>query len=121
MSAKGLSLEWIDKPVRRMLAKQNRNGSSFSKVICAGGHRQLELMIIPPGQEVRDKACGVADRILFVAEGKGTVLLDGDAKTISQQTVVFVPAGMRHQIRNLGSGRMTVFSVSSPPATSFIY
>lgn len=121
MSIRGSSLEWIDRQVGRKLTKRIRNASSFSKVICAEGHRQLELMIIPPGHEVRDKACAVADRILFVAEGKGKVLLDGDAKTVFRQAVLFVPAGSRHEIRNLGSGRMMVFSVSSPPAASFIY
>ena len=121
MSTNGLSLDLNPRPVRRKITKSNRKASYFRKVICAGRHRLLELITIPPGQEIADEARDAADRVFFVVAGKGKALLDGDAGTVLQQDVIFVPAGTRHQIRNTGSSRMRVFSVSSPSATSFIY
>ena len=121
MSTSGLSLDLQNKSVRRKITKRNRKANRFSKVICAGRHRLLELITIPPGHEIADEARDAADRILFIVAGKGKALLDGDARNLFQQDVIFVPAGTRHEIRNTGSSRMRVFSVSSPAATSFIY
>lgn len=121
MSTNGFSVELRDQSPRRKSTKRNGKVHSFCKTICAGRRHQLELIVIPPGNEIADETSDAADRILFIVAGSGKALLDGEARTLVQQDVLFVPAGTSHEIRNTGSSRMRVFSVTSPPAASFIF
>jgi mannose-6-phosphate isomerase-like protein (cupin superfamily) len=64
---------------------------------------------LSPG--LRDSSC---DEVLYVAEGTGTVFLDGSARRVSPETGFFLRAGVCLTVENDGSGALTLVGSQSP-------
>lgn len=94
------------------LAEANDN---FRKVLLTGSHSQVVLMSIPVGQDIGEEVHSDVDQILFIVEGRAEAILNGEAKTIGEDSLIFVPAGTTHNIKNAGDEDLKLFTVYSPP------
>ena len=47
---------------------------------------------------------------LLPVEGEGKAILKGVAAAADERDVIFVPAGMRHNVQNTGGGELTLFT-----------
>jgi mannose-6-phosphate isomerase-like protein (cupin superfamily) len=92
-------------------AKQN---DAFRREITTGTHSQVVLMTIPSGGEIGEEVHDV-DQVLVFVEGDGEAILDGDSSTVRPDSLVFVPAGTRHNFRNTGSSPLRLYTVYAPP------
>lgn len=97
----------------KALAKENAN---FRKVIYTGKNSQLVVMSIPPGGEIGEETHSTIEQILFLVEGSGEVILNGQSSPFVNEDVVFVPAGTRHNFKNTNQQDLKLFTVYSPPA-----
>ena len=60
-----------------------------------------DLWVDPPGQRWEDYVHEV-DELLFVAEGKLEVEIEGSKKILNQGDEVFIAANSKHSVRNIG-------------------
>jgi mannose-6-phosphate isomerase-like protein (cupin superfamily) len=93
------------------LAKENNN---FRHVIFTGVHSQLVLMSLLPSEEIGEETHATSDQILFIVDGTGEAVVDGEATSITKHSVVYVPANTKHNIINTGDEDMKLYTVYAP-------
>jgi len=78
-------------------------------------------MTIPPGGEIGLEIHPDTDQFLRLEQGQGIVQMGRDRRNLNfRQTVgpdfaVFVPAGMWHNITNIGRTPIKLYSIYAPP------
>lgn len=93
------------------LAQEN---TFFRKEIVTNENSQLVLMSIEPGDDIGEEIHEV-DQILFIAEGSGESVLNGQRSPISANSLIIVPAGTKHNFLNTGKVPLKLFTLYSPP------
>ena len=96
----------------KKLAKTN---SFFRQVLYTGAYSQLVLMSIAPGEDIGDEVHANTDQILVVVDGDGEAIVDGRNEPAREHNVIFVTAGTRHNIRNIGTKELKLFTIYAPP------
>jgi mannose-6-phosphate isomerase-like protein (cupin superfamily) len=96
------------------IKRATKENDYFRDVIFTATKSQLVVMSLQPGEaigmEVHD-----GDQIIYVVEGKGLVLLDDSKQDVEKGWVVFVPAGVRHNVVNNDDEPMKLFTIYAPP------
>src|ERR1041385_4305081 len=96
------------------IKRATKENDYFRNVIFTATKSQLVLMSLQPGEaigmEVHD-----GDQVIYVVEGKGLVVLDDSKQEVDKGWVVFVPAGVRHNVVNKDDEPMKLFTVYAPP------
>ena len=87
----------------------------FRQVVSTGTHAQVVVMSIPPGGEIGEEVHEHVDQVLAFVEGDGVAILEGEESPVGPDRLVHVPAGMRHNFVNRGSGDLRLFTVYAPP------
>ena len=101
------------------LALKNQN---FIKVMWTGKNMQLTLMSINPGSSIGLEVHPDTDQILKIECGTGQVLIGKSKDRLSYQKrvkkgdIIIVPAGMWHNLINLGRESIKLYSTYGPPA-----
>lgn len=95
--------------------------STFRTALWTGSHLQLTVMSIEPGEDVGLEVHSHIDQFLRIESGRARVQM-GPAeddltfdKEIADDWVVLVPAGMWHNLTNIGSTPLKLYSIYSPP------
>ena len=96
------------------IEKSTDNNTDFRKVLFTGQNIQIVAMALRPGEEIGAEVHKV-DQCFFVTEGTGKAVIDGTASRIGEHSVLCVPAGTRHNIRNDGSDSLKLFTTYAPP------
>src|SRR4029453_12382836 len=55
------------------------------------------------------------DEVIYIIQGAGRVLVDGDVRPVSAGTAVLFPKGSVHMLHNAGSEEMKVICFFAPP------
>lgn len=98
------------------IKKMAKRGSDFRRVIATGKRSQLVLMSIPPGEDIGSEVHPDTDQILFVFDGEGRVIVNGQASDVEKHDVVFVPAGTEHNLVNTEDDEdLKIATIYSPP------
>lgn len=97
----------------KKLALENTN---FRKVVYTGQNSQLVLMSIPKGGEIGEETHHQTDQLLFLVEGAGETIIEGQSSPFTDNEVVFVPAGTKHNFKNTSEEDLKLYTVYSPPA-----
>lgn len=92
------------------LAKQNEN---YRKEIVTGKHCQVVLMSLLPNEEIGEEVHKV-DQVLIFVEGTGKAIINGQANPVTENSLIFVPAGTKHNFINTGPGIMKLFTIYAP-------
>lgn len=94
---------------------------NFRTVLWTGNHLQLTLMSINPREDIGLENHPELDQFLFVVEGKGLVKMGKSKNNLDFQEKVYsgysfiVPAGTWHNLINIGTRPIKLFSVYAPP------
>jgi mannose-6-phosphate isomerase-like protein (cupin superfamily) len=100
-----------------MKIRRLRFGKGF-RVLPGNRRSQAAEMVIPPGDaegDPRNRHRG-ADQWLFVVEGTASALVNGRRHRLSAGSLIFIPKGERHEIKNTGRGLLrTLTSTSRRP------
>jgi mannose-6-phosphate isomerase-like protein (cupin superfamily) len=94
------------------LTKEN---TDFRHVIYTGIHSQLVLMSLLPGEDIGEEVHETSDQILFIVDGDGKAMINGEVTTFEEHSVVYIPAGAKHNIVNTDDEEMKLYTVYSPP------
>jgi mannose-6-phosphate isomerase-like protein (cupin superfamily) len=87
----------------------------FRRVLYTGGHLQLVLMTLQPGEEIGSEVHADRDQFFRFEEGAGKVDIDDNSYDVEDGSGVIVPAGARHNVRNTGSGPLRLYTLYGPP------
>ncbi len=96
------------------VTKAAKENDFFRKVLFTGAKSQLVLMSLLPGEEIGTEVHEV-DQILYAVEGDGKAVLEGVAEKFEQGEIVFVPAGVQHNVINADDEPMKLFTIYAPP------
>jgi mannose-6-phosphate isomerase-like protein (cupin superfamily) len=55
-----------------------------------------------------------ADNVYIVKRGEGTLTVEGESYRIGENDVVYIPAGMKHSLSNLGKDTFEIFEIYAP-------
>lgn len=97
------------------IEKRTLENEDFRRVLYTGGHMQLVLMTIQPGEEIGSEVHPDRDQFFRIEEGEGIVDIDGKENKVEDDFAVIVPAGARHNVRNTGSVPLRLYSIYGPP------
>ncbi|HSQ63729.1 MAG TPA: cupin domain-containing protein [Polyangiaceae bacterium] len=85
------------------------------RVLYAGHYMQLVLTTLEPGAESGEEVHEDRDRFFCVEAGKGELVIDGAKRDIAADFAVIVPAGARHNVRNVGREPLKLYTLCGPP------
>ena len=88
------------------------------RVYPGNARSQCAEMVIPPGDAEGDpeNRHRGADQWLFVVEGRGSALLKKRRHKLASGSLLFIPRGERHEIRNTGRTLLRTINFYVPPA-----
>jgi mannose-6-phosphate isomerase-like protein (cupin superfamily) len=107
---------WLDDVTKITLDNDN-----FRTVVFTGEHTQLTLMSLAPGEEIGWEAHGHLDQFLRLEQGRARVDLGKTQEDVDESHEVendwafIVPAGVWHNVVNIGNGAVKLYSLYSPP------
>jgi mannose-6-phosphate isomerase-like protein (cupin superfamily) len=107
---------WVGDIEDATLSNQN-----FRAVLFTGGHTQLTVMRLGPGEEIGREAHGHLDQFIRVEEGRARVELGRTKESVDEthdiedDCAVIIPAGTWHNVINTGDGDLKLYSLYSPP------
>ena len=109
-------LGWVDD-----IEKVTVYNTNFRTVIHTGEHSQLTVMSVPPGGEVGWEAHGHLDQFLRLEQGKARLDFGtsedavDESHEIEDDWAFIVPAGVWHNVVNIGDEDLKLYSIYSPP------
>jgi len=89
--------------------------SDFRRVLYTGGHLQLVLMTLQPGEEIGSEVHDDRDQFFRFEQGSGMVDIDDNSYDVRDGSGVIVPAGARHNVRNTGNEPLKLYTLYGPP------
>lgn len=95
----------------KKLTKENTN---FRTVLHTGTYSQIVAMSIPVGTDIGEEVHPTTDQLIFIVDGKGIAILNGEIRTIEEHDVVFIPAGTTHNIQNSDDEALKLFTIYAP-------
>ncbi len=109
------------KPYVVDIEKATLENDNYRTTLWTGAHLQLTVMSIQPGHDIGLEVHDDHDQFLRVEAGTGRVQM-GPARddlsfdeTVTDDWVIFVPAGSWHNVTNTGDEPLKVYSIYSPP------
>lgn len=88
----------------------------FFRVLQATARSQTAVMTIAPGADAGPEEEHAGDQIVYVVEGEAIVRLAGREHRARAGSLVMIPAGTRHHVRNPGRVPLFFLTVYAPPA-----
>jgi mannose-6-phosphate isomerase-like protein (cupin superfamily) len=70
---------------------------------------------IPAGSELPYHAHEKEEEMMFIYEGRGTAVIEGESFPLEPETMVFVPPGIKHTFKNTGKGPLRFTFFYAPP------
>ena len=87
------------------LTQQAKDNGYFRHVLATGGQTQVVIMSIPPGGDIGEEVHADTDQVLYLVEGSGQVILEGEPADFRVGDLVLVTAGTRHNFKTVGEIR----------------
>lgn len=97
------------------IEQQAKANNYFRHVLATGKHAQVVIMSIEAGGEIGEETHTDNDQVLYLVDGQGRVVLNGEEKPFNKGDLVLVLAGTRHNFVSDGSGPMKIITTYSPP------
>ncbi|HEU5285275.1 MAG TPA: cupin domain-containing protein [Sphingomicrobium sp.] len=97
------------------IEKLTEANEDFRRVLYTGKHLQLVLMTLQPGEEIGEEVHEDRDQFFRIEEGEGAIDIDGRQNRVEDDFAVIVPAGARHNVRNIGSEPLRFYTLYGPP------
>src|SRR4030067_833000 len=94
---------------------RTEENADFRRVLYTGAQMQLVLMALRPGEEIGEEVHGDGAQFLGGEKGKGGVGIEGTRTKIESDPAIVVPAGARHNIKNIGDKPLKLYTLYAPP------
>jgi mannose-6-phosphate isomerase-like protein (cupin superfamily) len=94
------------------LTEANKN---WQKEVYYDEQVQIVMMSIPAGEEIGEET-HEADQTTFIVSGEGQAVVDGSRTKVTENHLVVIPKGAKHNIINKGDGELKLYTIYAPPA-----
>ena len=91
---------------------ENKN---FRKVLYTGKHLQLVLMSLNVGEDIGAEIHPDNDQFFRFESGSGKCVIDGNDYKVKDGDVIVVPAGAKHNVINVGTKELKMYTLYGPP------
>jgi mannose-6-phosphate isomerase-like protein (cupin superfamily) len=97
------------------------DNTDFRRVLFTGERAQLTVMRLRPGEEIGVEAHDHLDQFIRVEAGRARVTFGRAADHVDEEHevrddwAVIVPAGVWHNVVNVGDGDLKLYSLYAPP------
>ena len=88
---------------------------AFFRVLQQTARSQAAVMTIPGGADGGPEETHGGDQIVYVIEGEAILRLGAEEHHARAGTLITIPAGARHHVRNPGSTPLFFLTVYAPP------
>ena len=98
---------------------------TYRTALWTGKHLQLTLMSINPGEDIGLEIHPQTDQFLRIEQGQGYVQMGNSKENlyftqyVGPDSAIFVPAGTWHNVTNIGSIPLRLYSIYAPPNHPF--
>lgn len=102
------------------IEKRTEENENYRTTLWTGNNLQLTLMSIPVGSDIGLEVHPKVDQFLKLEEGRGLVELGSSPndlsfrKEINSDYAILVPAGTYHNITNIGTEPLKLYSIYAP-------
>lgn len=97
------------------LKKMTKENKAFRRVLDTAKFGQLVLISLRKGEDLGDETHPATDELYYVFEGKGEIKLEGKAYPFEEHASMLIPAGIRHNIINIGNEDLKLFAMFTSP------
>ena len=112
-----LGRRWIDD-----LEMRSKTNTNFREVLFTGNYLQLTTMCLAPHEEIGGEVHSEHDQFLRIEKGHARIQLGksqdevNDQHDVGEGCAVIVPAGVWHNVVNIGEFDLKLSSLYAPPA-----
>lgn len=89
--------------------------SHFRQVLYTGTKMQLVVMSLLPGEEIGSEVHAQVDQFFRIESGTVKIVMDGEESTLIDNMAAVVPAGVKHNLINVGTKTAKLYTVYAPP------
>jgi mannose-6-phosphate isomerase-like protein (cupin superfamily) len=97
------------------IEKLTEENQDFRRVLYTGNTLQLVLMTLQPGDEIGEEVHADRDQFFRFEAGRGEVDIDDNTYEVVDGSGVVVPAGARHNVRNIWYEPLKLYTLYGPP------
>ena len=94
------------------MTEQNNH---FRQVIYTGTYAQLVVMSLLKDEEIGLETHASVDQFFRIESGTAKIIMNGEEHTLSAGMAAIVPAGVAHNVINVGTGSVKLYTLYSPP------
>ena len=102
-------------PYHVNVAQLARDNDNYRKVLFTGDKSQLVLMSIAPGDDIGQETHARVEQTIVCVSGNGRLSLNGVESNFGPGDVVVITPGTRHDVRNVGSAPLKLYTIYVPP------
>ncbi len=99
--------------------KMTIKNDNYRKVIETGSHQQIVLMSLKPKEEIGMEVHKKVDQFIRIEKGIAMAIIGkGENQKIyklKDDYFIIIPAGTCHNIINIGTGKLKLYSIYAPP------
>lgn len=97
------------------IEKLTLENENFRQVLYTGGHSQLVLMSLRPGEEIGMEVHPDNDQFFRFEAGQGKVVIDGNEYEVADGDAIIVPSGAEHNVINFSdSAPLKMYTIYAP-------
>jgi len=97
------------------IEKETLENNNFRKVLYTGKHSQLVLMSLQPKEEIGMEVHADNDQFFRFEKGMGKCIIDSNEYSLTDGSVIVVPAGAQHNIINVSESEpLKLYTIYSP-------
>jgi mannose-6-phosphate isomerase-like protein (cupin superfamily) len=97
------------------IEKETIENMDFRRVLHTAKNSQLVLMSLKPGEEIGVETHKLVDQFIRIEAGSARVYLDGVKHKLDADMAVVIPAGIEHNVVNIGDDDLKLYTIYSPP------
>ncbi len=99
---------------------QNHRGGQVSHLLLAPGQFGTENLSVTwvegePGSEQAVHSHEGREQVYVIVQGQGAMRVGDEVEEVGPGTLIYVPPGTGHSIKNIGDERLVYVSSTSPP------
>ena len=99
---------------------KNHRGGQVSHLLLAPGQFGAQNLLVTwvegaPGSQQSTHAHADEEQVYVIVQGRGAMNVDDETEEVGPGTLVFVPPGASHSIRNIGDEPLVFISPTAPP------
>ncbi len=102
-------------PYHANVAQLARDNDNYRRVLFTGDKSQLVVMSIAPGDDIGQETHARVEQTIVCVSGSGRLSLNGVESGFGPGDVVVITPGARHDVRNVGSAPLKLYTIYVPP------